>query len=493
MLPAMNDARDLSLLLDSHAALLVVESVEETRVLALFSTLLQSGQRSLHTWTCTDGLSLYPGLARSRPVHTDPDAILKEIKAMSTPGVFLLLDFHPFLEDPVRVRLLKDIALRRDDVAHTVVLVGHRVALAPELRPYAARVRLSLPGPERLEAIVREEARAWQTHHGRRVATDRPTLLMLVRHLGGLTEVDARRLARAAIWDDGAITEGDIPAVQTAKRRLLDQGGAVSFELDTARFADVGGLAGLKRWLEQRRESFFGPEAGIDPPRGILLVGVQGGGKSLAAKATAGAWGLPLLRLDVGGLYNRFFGQTEQNLREALATAELMAPCVLWVDEIEKAIADDGGNDGGTSRRLLGHLLTWMAERTANVFIVATANAIDRLPAELIRKGRMDEIFFVDLPDPVVRAEIFAIHLRRRGLPVDAFDTDLLATASEGFSGAEIEQAVVAARYLAREVGAGLDQAHVLDEIARTRPLSVVMAEKMESLRLWAVDRTVPA
>ncbi len=492
MLSPMNDVHDLRLLLDSHVGLLVVESVEEPRVIDLFGRLLVHERRSLYLWSCTDGLSLHPGLAR-KPVHTDPDAVLKEIKAMTSPAVFLLLDFHPFLEDPIRVRLLKDIALRREHVPHTVVLVSHRVDVPPELRPYTARFHVSLPGTAKLEQIVREEARAWSRHHDRKVAADRATLAMLVHNLSGLTEADARRLARAAIWDDGAITAADLPNVVRAKQRLLDQGGAVAFEFDTARFADVGGLAGLKRWLGLRREAFFTPDDGLDPPRGVLLVGVQGGGKSLAAKATAGAWDLPLLRLDVGGLYNKFFGQTEQNLREALATAETMAPCVLWVDEIEKAVSDDAGNDGGTSRRLLGHLLTWMNERKEAVFIVATANEIDRLPPELIRKGRLDEIFFVDLPDAAVRAEIFDIHLRKRGLAVDAFDLEALADATEGFSGAEIEQAVVSARYLARESGAELTQAHVIDEVTRTQPLSVVMSEKVEWLRQWAADRTVPA
>ena len=216
--------------------------------------------------------------------------------------------------------------------------------------------------------------------------------------------------------------------------------------------ADIGGLAALKLWLERRRDAFFQPTDELDQPRGILLVGVQGAGKSLAAKATAGAWGLPLLRLDFGTLYNRYFGQTEQNLRTALATASVMAPCVLWVDEIEKAIAE-GNNDQGVSQRLLGHLLTWMSEREASVFLVATANNIDRLPPELIRKGRLDEVFFVDLPSAEVRAEILRIHLQQRNLGPSEFDVERLAQHTQGFSGAELEQGIVSARYLARERG----------------------------------------
>jgi SpoVK/Ycf46/Vps4 family AAA+-type ATPase len=277
-----------------------------------------------------------------------------------------------------------------------------------------------------------------------------------------------------------------------AKYRLLDQGGALSFELDTARFSEVGGLRQLKRWLQQRRDVFLQSDSGLDPPRGILLLGVQGGGKSLAARAVAGLWGLPLLRLDFGALYNKFFGETERNLRSSLATAQAMAPCVLWVDEIEKAIAS-GDYDSGTSQRVLGTLLTWMAERKEQVFLVATANRIDRLPPELIRKGRLDEIFFVDLPDAETRQQIFAIHLDRRGHAPGLFELARLADASAGFSGAEIEQAVVAGLYLAREQGQTLSTSHLLTEIGRTRPLSVVMAEQLASLRAWAADRTVPA
>jgi SpoVK/Ycf46/Vps4 family AAA+-type ATPase len=263
-------------------------------------------------------------------------------------------------------------------------------------------------------------------------------------------------------------------------------------EFDTTDFDAVGGLQQLKRWIALRRRAFLQPDEQLDPPRGILLTGVQGSGKSLAAKAIAGMWQLPLLRLDFGTLYNKFFGQTERNLREALQAAEVMAPCVLWIDEIEKAIAG-GDYDSGTSRRILGNLLTWMAERSAPVFIVATANAIEQLPPELIRKGRLDEIFFVDLPDAATRGEIFAIHLRSRGLKPGEFNLVELANLTEGFSGAEIEQAIVAGLYLAREQQTALTDSHLRQEIGQTRPLSRVMSEQIGQLRAWARGRTVTA
>jgi SpoVK/Ycf46/Vps4 family AAA+-type ATPase len=278
-----------------------------------------------------------------------------------------------------------------------------------------------------------------------------------------------------------------------AKYQLLNRGGVLGFEYETATLQDLAGFRNLKTWLQQRAAAFSAnPPAGLDPPKGILLLGVQGCGKSLAAKATAGAFGLPLLRLDFGALYNKYHGETERNLRESLQTAETLSPCVLWLDEIEKGLAT-GNEDSGTARRVLGGLLTWMAERRAHVFLVGTANDVSELPPELIRKGRFDEIFFVDLPPPPSRAEIFALHLRRRGLAPERMRLAELVTLTDGFSGAEIEQAIVASLYAAHALGEEADQQHLVAELRKTRPLSVVMAERVAALRAWATGRTVPA
>jgi len=260
---------------------------------------------------------------------------------------------------------------------------------------------------------------------------------------------------------------------------------------------DVGGLRALKAWLERRRDALT-PEAkkfGVEAPRGILLLGVQGCGKSLAAKAVAKSWGLPLLRLEPGRLFDKFIGESEKNLDRALATAERMAPCVLMIDEIEKGFASvvSSDSDGGLSRRILGRLLGWMQERAAPVFLVATCNQITALPPELMRKGRFDEIFFIDLPGADERRQIFAIHLTRRHRDPKGFDLDALASASEGFSGAEIEQAVVAALYTAFARRTELSTEHILEEIKATKPLSVTRAEEIEALREWAQGRAVPA
>jgi len=490
---ACNDSHDLALLLRSHVPIIVVETVEERRVVDLFLQLAPRLHGPLFQWSITDGLGRVdldmPPLADT----TDPADVLRHIRDSVDPAVYLLSDFHPYLDDPVNVRLLKEVAQRHTDISATTVLISHRFEHPPELRKFIARFEPSLPDREALYHLVNEEALAWARQNGgQRVRTDRSTLDRLVRNLGGLTAWDARRLARGAIQDGGAITESDLPRVMEAKHRLLDRDGALSFTYDTAHFSDVGGLRRLRRWLERRRSAFVDPDPSLDPPKGVLLVGVQGGGKSLAAKAVAGLWGLPLLGLDMGTLFNKYHGESERNLREALRSAEVMAPCVLWIDEIEKAMSQSD-SDGGVSQRILGNLLTWMAENSNQVFIVATANAIERLPPELIRKGRLDEIFFVDLPSAEVREDIFAIHLRRRDMEPADFDLARLAAASEGFSGAEIEQAVVSGLYLAREQDTPLDTSHLLTELDETRPLSTVMKESLDRLRAWAEDRTVPA
>jgi SpoVK/Ycf46/Vps4 family AAA+-type ATPase len=489
----MDDSHDLELLLRSRVPLIIIETRDEKRVARLFTGLAISRAMPVMAWSATSGLQRIDYDAAPQRHASDPQQALGQIKATGTPGIYLLMDFHPYLDDAYNVRLLKEIALAYDTLGHTLVLVSHKLDLPQELTGFSARFSLSLPDSKELEAIIQEEAGHWSgMHKGNKVRTNQRTMDLIISQLRGLTVTDARRIIRRIINDDGAINNDDLERITQARYQLLDTNGALSCEFDSSDFAAVGGLQNLKRWIRLRRNAFLEPDDTLDPPRGILLVGVQGGGKSLAARAIAGMWSVPLLRFDLGTLYNKFHGETERNLRDALRAAEAMAPCVLWIDEIEKAVAS-GDNDGGTSRRMLGTLLTWMAERKSPVFIVATANVIEHLPPELIRKGRLDEIFFVDLPDAATRAEIFAIHLRKREhKPVD-FDILTLAGITAGFSGAEIEQAIVAATYLAREQGVALSTEHLRTEIRQTRPLSQVMAENMARLRNWARDRTVPA
>ena len=490
-----NDIHDLSLVLESKVKLIVIESWDEPRVLETLTGLLIKRGLGGYTWSVTEGLQRL-GVAQGREESvpsSDPEAALKLIKHDPQATLYVLCDFHPYLhENPKLVRLLKEIAMVQEVQRPTVVLVSHAIKLPAEVQRYSARFSLSLPSEEELLAIVRDEATRWsERNRGARVRTDNRTLQQVVKNLRGLSHAEARAMARNVICDDGAITQEDIPELNKTKFQLLDLEGVLSFEYETSRFAEVGGLPNLKRWLRERQEIFLDGK-GRDLPKGVMLVGVQGGGKSLAAKAVAGLWGLPLLRLDFGALYNKYFGETERNLREALRLAEQMAPCVLWMDEIEKGVAT-GENDGGVSQRVLGTLLTWMSERKAPVFMVATANSIDRLPPELVRKGRFDELFFVDLPDAEVRAEIFRIHLAQREIDPGLLQLDELAMASDGFSGAEIEQAVVASLYAAQAQQSSIDQSLLLQTIRDTSPLSRVMAERLDALREWAAGRTVRA
>ena len=494
----MNDLHDLELMLRSETPILLIESLEEPRILQLFTRLGLRFGEPVFCWTLTDGLRRVEMTGTPQSRLADPPEVLRHIKATSQSGIYLLLDFHPFLHDPLLVRLMKEIAQGLAELPRRLVLVSHALETPPELRHLSARFDLRLPDRNRLLALIREEAQLWQHgERGRSFRANRDAVDRLSRNLLGVTESDARRLIRSAIRKDGAITDSDVADVTKAKYDLLSPDCAVSFEYDTASFADVAGLDNLKAWIDKRRAAVLadaGERAGgRDRPKGVMLLGVQGGGKSLAAKAVAGRLGVPLLRLDFGALYNKYIGESERNLREALRTADVMAPCVLWLDEIEKGLAMGGDEDGGTGRRLLGSLLTWMAERDSGAFLVATSNDITQLPPELVRKGRLDEIFFVDLPDRDVRRAIFRIHLANRGLDPAGFDLDRLAEASDGFTGAGIEQAVVSALYAARAASAGPDTEAVLAELEGTQPLSVVMDAQIARLRQWARGRTVPA
>ncbi|MCP1726917.1 hypothetical protein J2T60_000882 [Natronospira proteinivora] len=489
------DKHELAVQLRAGNGLITMETRDELRAEQLFRHTLREVFRPLFRWTAAGGLER---LDMDAPVDDDvnsPEAVLRYIRDRQEPGVFLLMDFHPYLDNPIHVRLLREVARAASPGAPNVVMISPELDLPRELQPLAVPFDLSVPTEEELEYMVREEGQAWAEHnHGQRVKASRRALNLLINNLRGLPMKDARRLARNAIWNDGALTEKDLPDVMEAKFRMLDPGGVLSFEMETESFAQVAGLSRLKDWLNQRAPIFAKgePPPGLDMPRGILLLGVQGCGKSLAARAVAGVFGVPLLRLDCGALYNKYHGESERNLRESLASAELMAPCVLWLDEIEKGMSVSD-TDGGTSQRMLGSFLTWMAERGKPVFLVATANDIEKLPPEMVRQGRFDEIFFVDLPSRSVRQSVIAIHLQRRELDPDDYDLDRLADVSEGYSGAELEQAVVSACYAAYANGGAPDSEGIRKAIADTRPLSVVRRESIESLRAWAAERTVPA
>ncbi len=383
-----------------------------------------------------------------------------------------------------------------------IVMIDHHDAAPPIVRTLAATVEVPLPSEEQIESIVRTTlrsiARDLQTS-GRTLKADvsKADAATLMRNLRGLTAGQIRRIVREVTLTDREFSSEDLPAIMVAKRKLLQNDGVLEPVESPASLDSIGGMNVLKRWLKQR-EVTFGDEAkdlGLLPPRGVLLLGVQGAGKSLCAKAIATAWGRPLMRLDAGALYDRYIGESEKRLRNALQQAEMMAPVVLWIDEIEKAFAGAASTstDGGLSRRMFGTLLTWMQEHREPVFLAATANDIEALPPELLRKGRFDEIFFVDLPGKAAREAILTIHLRKRKQAPQTFDLPQLVDASQGFSGAEIEQAVVSALSVAVAERRPLDTQTLANTLRNSPPLSVTMREKMQHLRNWAKGRCVMA
>jgi SpoVK/Ycf46/Vps4 family AAA+-type ATPase len=490
----MIDLEDLKLLIKSRTPVIVIESNEEQRVVELCKELARQPPVSLFKWTVTSGLRRVEHGYSPQKFNTEPRELLQHIKSSSHSGIYLLLDFHPYLEDPFNIRLIREIAQTYREVPGHLILLSPQIEIPKELKGLSVKYKLALPDSKKILEIIRREALNWNKQNAKKVVADKKAVQLLARNLTGLTASDAARLARNAISDDGAITQSDVKRVMQAKYELINQDGVLAFEYDTAAFADVGGLRRLKAWLKQRRAVFHGQGAryGLEAPKGIMLLGVQGCGKSLAAKAVSGMWNIPLLRLDFAGLYNKYMGETERNLRASLETAEIMAPCVLWIDEIEKGLST-GTSDDGVSRRVLGTLLTWMNEKKKPVFIVATANDVTSLPPELLRKGRFDELFFVDLPDDPTRRDIFCIQLSKRKLEPAQFDLPELSEAADGFSGAEIEQAVVSSLYTALAADERVTTGHILQEIETTRPLSVLMREKIDALRHWASERTVPA
>jgi SpoVK/Ycf46/Vps4 family AAA+-type ATPase len=376
------------------------------------------------------------------------------------------------------------------------VVTGVDVQVPPALGALFARVKLRKPTSDEYYEYVRALLADVRTRAPVAMQLDAPAVAELLAHLNGLTLMEVRRILTAAMAVDGSLGRHTIEHVLSEKQRLVSESGVLEYYPTKIELGAIAGLEKLKEWLAARATAFKdktrAEQFGLTPPRGLLLLGVQGCGKSLSAKAVAAAWQLPLLRLDPARLYDKYVGQTERNLRTAIETAERLAPVVLWIDEIEKALTVSD-SDGGASNRLLGTFLTWLQEKNEAVFVIATANDVTRLPPELLRKGRFDEIFFVDLPSLEARERILAVHLEGRKRDPASFDLRALAALSEGYSGAELEEAIVAALYKAFQEGAPLGEVHVAAALRATIPLSVTMREPIEALREWARGRTISA
>ncbi len=494
----MTDRDQLDALLRRRCPCIAVATYEEEYALGLLRGLAIEHNRPLWLWSVGGGVQ--DGLlASSRPAPgtENPVAGLTHLAELEGGPLCVTLDLVPHLRDERALRVLRNVICRFQHSGAQLVLIDYEDNLPEVVAEYTTRLALSLPDEEELERIVRDTLRRANRESPIAVEITRSGLSIILRNLRGLTRRQAEQLIADAVADDRRFDEHDINTLLARKRQLLHRGRLLEYVETPVSLGEIGGLSRLKAWLAQRRGAIDprAREFGLAAPRGVLLLGVQGAGKSLCAKAIATAWQRPLLRLDVGALYDRYVGESERRLRDALHQAEVMAPLVLWIDEIEKAFASAASRstDGGLSQRMFGALLTWMQERAAPVFLVATANDIEALPPELLRKGRFDEIFFVDLPGPEARREILAIHLRRRNRDPAAFDLDALAAAAAGFSGAELEQAVVAGLHAAWAGGTELTTAHIRQVLSQSPPLSVTMAERVAALRAWAVGRCMPA
>ena len=494
-MPGETDRQRFARLLRARHACVAIATAEEAHAVATVVGAAVDVGRSVETWSVVRGIC--EGLfAEEHQPQAGTETAAGALRAFAQAGrtrVLVLLDLASHLDNAVVLRAFREAVEAARRGGSTLVLVDPGQHLPDVVEGVVSRFVVALPDEVELAAIARESLRRLKADESFTVDLTQTQFAALVRNLRGLTREQAGQVVRDVALTDDRLDVSDVQAVAVLKRRLLHTHGLLDAVDAPVSLDQVAGVAGLKRWLRLRRPDLPGM---LEAPRGVLLLGVPGAGKSLCAKAIATAWERPLLRLDPGVLYDRYVGESERRLRDALRQAEALAPTVLWIDEIEKAFASAASrsSDGGLSQRMFGSLLTWMQEHPASVFLVATANDIEALPPELLRKGRFDEIFFVDLPGREARVDLLRIHLARRGIDPATVDPVALAEAADGRSGAEIEQAVVAARYAAADEGAGPPtHQHLLAALTGSPPLAVTMAERIAALRAWAKQRCVPA
>jgi SpoVK/Ycf46/Vps4 family AAA+-type ATPase len=487
---------ELNILLQAQYPLIYLVTSEEDRAEQALALLAQTKPlKRLYLWTVTHGIVEY-GQPRSVTQHNtvSPEAAIEWVMRQKEPGLFVFKDLHPFIDSPAVNRWLRDAIASFKGTQKAIVLMSPVQTVPIELEKEVIVLDFPLPTMTELNQVLTTQL---DQIRNRRITTE--TREKLLKAALGLTRDEAEKVYRKAQVTTGRLTEEEVDIVLSEKKQLIRRNGILEFMEEDETLEAVGGLDELKHWLKQRSNAFTerAREYGLPQPKGMLILGVPGCGKSLIAKTTSRLWGLPLLRLDMGRVYDgSMVGRSEANLRNALKTAESISPAILFIDEMDKAFAGTSGSadsDGGTSSRIFGSFLTWMQEKTSPVFVMATANRVERLPGEFLRKGRFDEIFFVDLPNAEERKEIFRIHLAKRRREIERFDLDQLASVCDGFSGAEIEQALVAAMYEAFAQDREFTQLDIIAASRATMPLSKTMTEQVTALRDWARQRARPA
>lgn len=487
---------DLELLFRARHGLVHLETAEEDRAEGLLAHVADRLGLPFFSWTRSRGISR-EGLDSPIYETEEPGKALQHVSVARIDAVYHFRSVIGALEGKdLLISIARDATKSMEEYRGAIVMTGDQPLPAP-LQDIAAHVRLPGPSDEEFAELLARITRDIAQRQHIEVTLRPDEQRELVKNLSGLTLMEAEKVLTKAIIEDGSLGTSDIQKVIEAKRKVVEREGLLEYYPTEATMGDIADLATLKAWLRKRRAVVKEPERaaefGLGFPKGVLLLGVPGCGKSLSAKAVASEWTLPLLKLDPSNLYNKYVGESENNFKRAMKAAERMAPVVLWIDELEKAFAGGSGEDGGISKRILGTFLSWMQERSGDVFVVATANDIQSLPPEFLRKGRFDEIFFVDLPDGETRAEVFRIQLEARGHQAEAFDLLRLAEETTGFSGSEIEEAVVSALYTAFSSSEPLTTEGISAEIAGTKPLSVTMSERIEAMREWAAGRAVRA
>lgn len=494
----MDARREIEVLIRAKYPIVYVVSWEERRVEQALQSVSQTLNRKLHSWSVTQGMK--PAVVRTTG-PANPSQLPGELEALAliheAPeySVFLLKDFHVYMRDSRVVRLMRDLAARLRGRTQTLFIVSPSLNLPVELEKDVTVMEFPFPEPPEIEAQIKEAAEAAKDNPKLDLALAPEQLELLVRSAQGLTADEIESALARSLVETKKLS---VDQIIEEKKQIVRKSGILQFYPADSGLKDVGGLDLLKDWLETREKSFTDAarEFGIPYPKGVLLLGVQGCGKSLVAKAISATYSLPMLKMDVGRVFGSLVGQSEDNMRKAIRIAESLAPCILWIDELEKGFAGTGGggiSDSGTTARVFSTFLTWMQEKTKPVFIVATANDVSSLPPELLRKGRFDEIFFVDLPSGEERADIFKIHLGKRKRDPQNFNIKTLAKSTDGFSGAEIEQVVVGALNRAFDQGRDLLDSDLLDEAKAQVPLSRTMAEDIAALRAWAKVRARPS